>query len=156
MFTLPRKFFFALEAILYIACHAGVRPVSSKEICKKHGLASRYLEPIMQHLVHEKILRGVRGPKGGYFLTKERRKITCGHIFRLMHALEQEIDAKKTSKTGDAVKTELGSLIIHPLWESLETELVTKLDAITIEDLCKQVEEKGMLSSFRNNADFVI
>lgn len=152
MFTLPRKFFFALEAVLYIACHGGIRPVSSKEICKENGLSTRYLEPIMQCLVREKVVRGVRGPKGGYFLIKERRRITLGDIFRLMRAFEQEPDTKKSSKQ---IETYIGKNVICPLWAELENELLDTLDATTIEDLCQKMEADGDASSHKPS-DFVI
>lgn len=154
MITLPRKFFFALEAVLYIACQTGVHPVSSKKICAQNGLTPRYLEPIMQQLVHAGILRGVRGPKGGYFLARERRKITAAEIFLLIRQFEQESDKQRTAK--DFADSILGSSIILPLWEKSETHIISQLQEISIEDLCRQAEEKGILESIRNAADFVI
>lgn len=154
MITLPKKFFFALEAVLYIACHAAVRPISSKEICTKHGFTARYLEPIMQQLVHTGILRGVRGPKGGYFLARERRKIPVGEIFLLIAQLEQA--SEKQKEGGDYKESVLGGAVIIPMWEQLESHIITQLQVLTIEDLCKKAEEQGIIEAIRNTADFVI
>jgi Rrf2 family iron-sulfur cluster assembly transcriptional regulator len=42
----------------------------------------------MQELVRAGILKGVRGPKGGYRLARERRRVTVGEIVRVVAALE--------------------------------------------------------------------
>ena len=70
---LTKKLMFAIEAVLDIAYHASDLPVQSKEIADRQGIPRRYLEQVLQQLVHAEILRGVRGPRGGYRLAKERR-----------------------------------------------------------------------------------
>ena len=77
---LPKKLYYAVEAVLYIAYNAGNGPISSRDIAEKQGLPPRYLEQLMQRLVHGGVLRGVRGPHGGYMLARERRRITVGDI----------------------------------------------------------------------------
>ena len=47
----------------------------------------RHLETLLQGLVHAKILKGVRGPRGGYELARERRRITVGEIVRTAMSL---------------------------------------------------------------------
>lgn len=149
MFTLPKKFFFALEATLYIACHLEARPINGKEICKYHGVSTRYLEPILQYMVKGKILRGVRGPKGGYVLAKERRKITLADIFLLVQDME-------ASETELYTYTALGKSIIVPLWADMEAETLSRLQRITLEDVWKQVDEKGVVEMLKTSGDFVI
>jgi DNA-binding IscR family transcriptional regulator len=50
-------------------------------------LPPRHLETLLQGLVHAKILKGVRGPNGGYELAHERRRITVGEIVRTAMSL---------------------------------------------------------------------
>ena len=73
MIRLSRKSIFALEAVVDIACNARPEPVQAKEITKRQGIPQRYLENVMQSLVHAGILRGVRGPRGGYRPDPRRR-----------------------------------------------------------------------------------
>jgi DNA-binding IscR family transcriptional regulator len=42
---------------------------------------------LFQGLVHAKILKGVHGPRGGYELARERRRITVGEIVRTAMSL---------------------------------------------------------------------
>ena len=76
MLRLSRKTMLALEAVLDVAYNARPDPVQSKDITRRQGIPQRYLEQVMQQLVHKGILKGVRGPRGGYTLARERRKIT--------------------------------------------------------------------------------
>ena len=62
-------------------------PVAAKALAARHRLPPRHLETLLQGLVQAKILKGVRGPRGGYELARERRKITLGEIVRTALAL---------------------------------------------------------------------
>jgi len=64
MLRTSRKTLLAIEAVVDVALHARPNPVQSRELTKRQGVPQRYLEQVMQQLVHEGILRGVRGPKG--------------------------------------------------------------------------------------------
>jgi Rrf2 family transcriptional regulator, iron-sulfur cluster assembly transcription factor len=79
---LPRKGLLAIAAVVDVALSARERPVSAKGLAARHGLPSRHLEPILQSLVHEGILRGVRGPHGGYTLAREQHRIGIDEIVR--------------------------------------------------------------------------
>ncbi len=82
MLRLSRKTLFAIEAVLDIAYHAGAQPVQSREITRRQGIPRRYLEQALQNLVRGGVLVGVRGPRGGYRLARERRRISVGEIIR--------------------------------------------------------------------------
>ena len=84
MIQLSRKSLMALEAVLDVALHARPDPVQAREITARQGVPQRYLEQIMQALVRANILRGVRGPRGGYRLARERRRISIREIFEVI------------------------------------------------------------------------
>ncbi len=77
-----------MAAVLDIAMHGRDQPVSAKALAARHGLAPRHLEPLLQALVHAGMLRGIRGPKGGYAIARDRREITAGEIIRVAAAAE--------------------------------------------------------------------
>jgi Rrf2 family iron-sulfur cluster assembly transcriptional regulator len=80
MVYLPRKPVLALAAVIDIALHDKDGPVSSKEVARRNGLPPRHFEPVLQALVREGILRGVRGPGGGYTVARSLRDITAREI----------------------------------------------------------------------------
>lgn len=91
---LPRKGLLAIAAVVDVALNARERPVSAKALAARHGLPSRHLEPILQSLVHEGILRGVRGRHGGYTLARERHRIGIDEI---VHAAATVNDRDKAA-----------------------------------------------------------
>ncbi len=150
MLKLSRKTLLSLEAVIDIAFNARPEPVQAKEITARQGVPQRYLEQVMQQLVRAGILKGVRGPRGGYRLAKERRRITVGEIVRVAEALEDE-----ESETVDP-RSELGARIVTPLIQSLQEDVMAKLDAISIEDLCRRARQAGVDCGGRDTADFTI
>ena len=82
MALLSRKGLLAIGAVIDIALHAGQRPVSARALAERNGLPPRHLEPVLQALVREGILKGIRGPGGGYELAGARRDITAESILR--------------------------------------------------------------------------
>ncbi|MEO0995777.1 MAG: Rrf2 family transcriptional regulator, partial [Pseudomonadota bacterium] len=97
MLRLSRKTLLALEAVLDVAYNARPDPVQSKDITKRQGIPQRYLEQVMQSLVHKNILKGVRGPRGGYILARERRKITVADVVRVVDQLDADADTDPIS-----------------------------------------------------------
>src|SRR6476660_1517005 len=92
MLKLSRKTLLALEAVIDIAFNARPEPVQAKEITARQGVPRRYLEQVMQQLVRAGILRGVRGPRGGYRLARERRRITVGQVVRVVQGADEPTD----------------------------------------------------------------
>lgn len=150
MLKLSRKTLLALEAVIDIAFNARPEPVQAKEITARQGVPQRYLEQVMQQLVRAGILKGVRGPRGGYRLAKERRRISVGDIVRVAESIEDE--------NGEDLdpRSELGNRIVTPLVQSLQDEVMARLDAITIEDLCQRARSEGVDCGGRTSADFTI
>ncbi|HIJ92929.1 MAG TPA: Rrf2 family transcriptional regulator [Rhodospirillales bacterium] len=152
MLRLSKKMLFAIEAVLDIAFHAGSLPVQSRTITRRHGIPRRYLEQALQHLVREGVLIGVRGPKGGYRLARERRRITVGDIVRVIRKMEIGNDPAREDSAG----SELGRKVVRTLWQELQDEIIKKLDDITIDDMCNRAHDAKIISEGRSNLDFSI
>jgi Rrf2 family protein len=149
MLKLSRKTLLALEAVIDIAFNARPEPVQAKEITARQGVPQRYLEQMMQQLVRAGVLKGVRGPRGGYRLAKERRRISVGDVVRVAESIEDEEDRNEP-------RSELGMRIVTPLIRTLQDEVMARLDAITIEDLCQRARSAGVDYGDRSTADFTI
>jgi Rrf2 family protein len=150
MLKLSRKTLLALEAVIDIAFNARPEPVQAKEITARQGVPQRYLEQVMQQLVRAGVLRGVRGPRGGYRLAKERRRITVGEVVRVAESLDDEESESVTPRS------DLGTRIVTPLIAALQDEVMAKLDAISIEDLCARARAAGVDCGGANAGDFII
>jgi Rrf2 family transcriptional regulator, iron-sulfur cluster assembly transcription factor len=146
-----KKLVLTLTAVTDIAYHGGAEPVQSQDIARRLSLPRRYLEQVMQQLVRAGILRGVRGPRGGYRLARERRRVSVGDVVRVVRGIE---DAPMMDDLGPA--SELGAKVIGPFWAATEEDLMARLDRVTIEDLCRRAEDKGVVSEAQREVDFAI
>ena len=150
MLRLSRKAILALEAVVDIACNSRPEPVQSKEIMRRQGVPDRYLEQVMQALVRQGVLKGVRGPRGGYRLAKERRRITAGEIVRIVAELEV---VDEPPLTGASM---IGEKIVRPAVEEVHASLLAQLASIASEDLCQRAAAQGLAEPAEPRADFAI
>jgi len=151
MMRLTRKLMFAIDAVLDIAYNASDAPVQSRDIAERQGIPRRYLEQVLQHLVRADILRGVRGPRGGYRLARERRRISLGELVRLVAEIEKA--AGPIDETGGS---DLGRAVLAPIWHETEAEAMHRLDSISVEDLCRRAREAGIAPQHQTQPDFMI
>src|SRR3546814_226603 len=151
MFRLSKKLLFAIEAVLDIAYNAGDEPVQSSEITRRQGIPRRYLEQVLQQLVRAGILAGVRGPRGGYRLARERRRITIGEIVRVVRSMETAADPVE-----DPAGSELGHRIVRPLWLEMQDSFMMRLDETTIDELCRRAQAEGITREADTALDFSI
>src|SRR5580704_15897905 len=97
MNLLSRRSVLAIAAVVDVALHSQSTPVDAKTLAARHKLPPRHLETLLQGLVHAKILKGVRGPRGGYVLAREGQRITVGEIVRTAMSLStadpEDLDA---------------------------------------------------------------
>jgi Rrf2 family transcriptional regulator, iron-sulfur cluster assembly transcription factor len=85
---LPRKALLAVAAVIDVAMQDHGQPISAKTLAARHELPPRHLEPVLQALVRCGILKGIRGPRGGYELARDRHRVTANDILRAAGTVE--------------------------------------------------------------------
>jgi Rrf2 family protein len=129
---LSRKGVLAIAAVIDVALHAQGRPISAKTLAARHGLPPRHLESVLQALVRDGILKGIRGPRGGYELARERRRVTANDILRAAGTVD---DAEEHSAV-----SELMTKVVLPALSSAEQEFGIALARINLEDMARRAE----------------
>jgi Rrf2 family iron-sulfur cluster assembly transcriptional regulator len=133
MALLSRKGLLAIAAVIDVALHGRGRPVSAKVLAARHDLPARHLEPVLQALVRMGILKGIRGPRGGYELARERRRITADEILRAAGSIE---DAEEPARPGSA----LLSTVVLPAVAQAERAFSMALSRINLDELVRLAE----------------
>ncbi len=151
MFRLTKKMIYALEAVVDIAYNGYLIPVQSRDITKRQNIPQRYLEQVLQQLVRVGILKGVRGPKGGYFLSRERMRISIGEIVLIINELDN-----KSSKKDYISNSSMGEKVINPLIHDLNEEILDRLNNISLQDLCEQAKGEGVKEATKRHFDYTI
>jgi Rrf2 family protein len=132
MALLPRKGVLAIAAVIDVALSAQERPISAKALAARHGLPPRHLESVLQALVRDGILKGIRGPRGGYELARERRRVTVNDILRAAGTVE-DMDNKP-------VHSELLNKVVLPALSTAEREFGVALGRINLDDMTRSAE----------------
>jgi len=143
---LSEKSLLAIAAVVDVAIHSRGQPVAAKALAERHKLPPRHLEPVLQALVHAGILKGVRGPRGGYELARERRRISVAEIARIAEAAGAEKDGKVPPLVGR---------VIQPAVAAAEHAFEVALSAVTVEELCRNAEKLGVAET-KPHPDFNI
>jgi Rrf2 family iron-sulfur cluster assembly transcriptional regulator len=121
---------YAVTAMLELALHSGKGPVTLADISVSQGISLSYLEQLFAALRAKKLVRGVRGPGGGYYLGKTAGEITVANI---ICAVDEWVEftrcgGRENCRDGQRCLT-------HHLWDQLSDEIFRFLDAITLQDL---------------------
>jgi Rrf2 family protein len=133
MALLSRKGLLAIAAVIDVALHGKGRPVSAKALAVRHSLPARHLEPVLQALVREGILKGIRGPRGGYELARERKRITADEILRAAGTIEDDGQPLLNSQG-------LVNDVVRPAVVQAEKAFSIALGKINIEELARKAE----------------
>ncbi len=146
MMLLSRRSMLALAAVADIALHARPQPVAAKTLAGRLDLPPRHLETLLQALVRADILKGVRGPRGGYELARERRRISAAEVIRAV--ADEPADAKTESRFVQNV--------IGPIVERAGEAFLAELELVTIDDICRLAGEKKIYLELGAKPDFTI
>ncbi|MFC0218342.1 Rrf2 family protein [Pseudochelatococcus lubricantis] len=150
MYLLSRRSLLAIAAVVDVAIHARPAPVAAKFLAARHHLPPRHLETVLQQLVRAGILKGVRGPRGGYELARERRRISAGDIVRAAMAAASDENLPPVPESA------LVEQVIGPVVREASGAFLARLDAVTVEDICRRAEKTTTLSPPTVTSDFTI
>lgn len=145
MSFLSRRRVLGLAIVVDVALYARPAPVAAKALAQRLELPPRHLETLLQALVRANILKGVRGPKGGYELARERRRISAGDIVRAVSNDDFE------ARTPQVIETVIAAAILESA-----ADFMAKLNLLTIADLCLRAEALSAADKKPVGADFTI
>src|SRR5512140_1085590 len=131
MLRLSTKSQYGVRAMFEIANSYHSGPVTIKEIAEKQSVSIPFLEQILNTLRKAGIIKSVKGPGGGYVLSKEPVHISIGVILRELDgpvAITSCLDPKEGCMRIDGCVT-------HLLWKSLGEKIEAFLDNMTLQDL---------------------
>jgi Rrf2 family transcriptional regulator, iron-sulfur cluster assembly transcription factor len=118
---------YSVTAMLDLAIHDRAGPVTLADISQCQGISLSYLEQLFARLRKSGLVKGVRGPGGGYRLSRPATQISIGDIIR---AVDESVDVTRCEGRGDCLNGE--ACLTHELWTELSHRLYQFLDGITL------------------------
>ena len=127
---------YAITAMLDLALRGSNGRLTLADIAEKQGVSISYLEQLFAALRAKGLVRGVRGPGGGYLLGKHPDEITIADIVCAVDDwVEQTIERLKRANPAGSACTTRG------LWEDLSLQIYELLDRVTLHDLVLRNEQ---------------
>jgi Rrf2 family iron-sulfur cluster assembly transcriptional regulator len=116
--------------MLDLALYANERPVSLAEISERQTISLSYLEQLFSRLRHAQLVTSVRGPGGGYKLSRSKAAVNVAEI---VDAVNESLDTTNCQGRGDCQGGNI--CLTHNLWEDLSQQIHSFLSDISLADL---------------------
>ena len=123
---------YAVTAMLDLAFHSQATPVTLTDIAKRQTISLSYLEQLFARLRKAGMVVGVRGPGGGYKLSREPVDINIADI---IIAVDEQIDSTRCAGKADCQDHQ--ACLTHELWMGLSAQIREYLTGISLGDLLK-------------------
>lgn len=125
--------------MLDLAQHNTGVPVRVKEVSSRQGISDKYLEQIISILNKAGFVRSIRGPQGGYLLTKDLSDYTVGMILRLTEGSLSPVGCLDQDENECTMQENCVTLRV---WKRLDDAINDVVDHITLADLLEWSEEQ--------------
>ena len=124
---------YAVMAMADLAKNEITKPTSLTEISLRQGISLSFLEQLFLRLKKNNLVQSVRGPHGGYTLSRSPEEIKLLSIIQAVDEKIKTVKCKKSSKkscNGKSIKC-----ITHNLWDDLETHINNFFEKNTLKDI---------------------
>jgi len=128
---LSTKSRYGTRAVLDIALHGKNGPVTLKEMSRRQEVSRKYLGQIINHLLTAGILESIRGPQGGYVLSRPPDSIRLGEIIR---ALDGSVAPSRCVDNPGVCDRNL-QCVTREVWTRVKESVESVIDDTTIADL---------------------
>jgi Rrf2 family iron-sulfur cluster assembly transcriptional regulator len=126
---------YAVTAMLDLAFHSQIKPVTLTDIAARQTISLSYLEQLFARLRRANMVKGIRGPGGGYTLSGNAININIADIIA---AVDEPIDATKCGGEGNCQNEK--ACLTHELWMGLSDQIREYLKSITLGQLLEKHE----------------
>jgi Rrf2 family iron-sulfur cluster assembly transcriptional regulator len=142
---------YAVTAMLDLAYHSQKNPVTLTDIAARQTISLSYLEQLFARLRRANLVKGIRGPGGGYTLSGMAQDINIADIIA---AVDEPIDATKCGGETNCQKNQ--ACLTHDLWMGLSEQIRDYLKGITLAQLLEKHHVKEVANRQDQEAQQVI
>ncbi|MFT3726640.1 MAG: Rrf2 family transcriptional regulator [Terricaulis sp.] len=128
---------YAVMAMADLALHGGSdRAVPLQEVAKRQEISLSYLEQLFARMRRAGLVAGVRGPGGGYRLSRPAHALMVAEIIA---AVNEPIKATRCDEaSGKSCLGRTGRCIAHGLWQEMGDRIHAFLTSVSLADVLEQ------------------
>lgn len=125
---------YAVMAMVDLAATSTGQPIALADIANRQEISLSYLEQLFSKLRRNGLVKSVRGPGGGYLLSRAAAELRVADIIT---AVDEPVRATRCLPgSSHGCKSDLGRCLTHDLWEELGHQIHLYLSSVTLEDVC--------------------
>ncbi len=145
---------YAVTAMLDLALHAGNGPVSLVEISERQDISLSYLEQLFSKLRRQGLVNSMRGPGGGYSLSRLPNEIAVSNIIM---AVDENLDVTNCGNAAGGCHDTNKRCLTHNLWLDLSNRIQSFLDDISLQDMMdkREVLEVATRQNLKQNESLI-
>jgi len=129
---------YGIRAILQLANYYGKGPLQIRTIAKQENISAKYLEQLMPILKSARLVRSIRGAKGGYILAKAPNQIKLSDVFNCLEGTVTTVECVENESYCERV----ADCITRQVWTQLQQAITNVLQSITLQDLVDRAKDK--------------
>lgn len=148
---LSTKSRYAIMAMVDVACYAIGKPITVYQVAQRQNIAMNYLEQIFLKLKRADLVKSVKGPGGGYLLT---RSVSDIYISEILLAMNNDFNLTRCgakSKSNSCMPNGTKCLT-HHLWEDLGKHILDHLKSVSLADVMSKTLKKLTIEDDKANS----
>ena len=126
---------YALRTMVDLAQHSGEGLVTLKDVAARQDLSQKYLEQIVTQLSKAGLVKGTRGPQGGYKLARAPKDYSVGEILELVEGSLAPVECLESESNNC---DRCSSCATIDMWTGLYKVVTDYLGNITLEDMVQR------------------
>ena len=150
LMRLSRQVQYALCGIFDLAYNGSSGPIRVRSIGERQRIPYRFLEQIFQRLRRADLVRGKRGPGGGYVLTRPPEKISLREVVEAIDGPFGEVESEST-KSWSASEHRPDFL-----WSEISDRMANLLSEIAVSDVCREAARRSIVRELPDGLDYQI
>ena len=140
---IPMKVDYGVRILVYLASFPHDRIIKATEISKQRHIPEKFLFQISNDLIDKKLIKSLRGPKGGYSLGRNPSDISVADVIESLDKSMAPVACLDNSETCEIS----GNCAQQNMWSDVEQTLISKLEMISIKDLAEK--ERPLINSVK-------
>jgi len=134
---LSTKARYAITAMMELALNENKKPITLADISEYQKISLSYLEQLFAKLRAKGLVRGVRGPGGGYHLAKPASDLDIASIVAAINDEKSKHDENLIVEEGSEQE------VLDAMWGNLSQKMYTFLEGITLQELVDDYHTKS-------------
>ena len=128
---------YGFRAILELAVEYGNGPLQIKTIAKREDISNKYLEQLVAMLKASGLVRSIRGPKGGYELTRPPGDVKLSEVFTTLEGPVVTVECLEHPE----FCPKCTECVTRDVWAKMQSAIMGVLESMTLQDLVDKTKQ---------------